>query len=169
MSVSDSLHPMHRKKTLNAMKVPRAVKRITFKPFEVSPGETLCVLVPKVNDSEVLVPGSLALCFDIDLSGGLANNFLLQNVARALVDKMFVTFAGEAFEDTDDYNIYRTFGDLSLPGEKRDNMVPCGIESENLCKIRSNSGNKNTSGVAAENRLTRFMAASIGSISTITS
>lgn len=53
MSVSDSLHPMHRKKTLNAMKVPRAVKRITFKPPEANPSETLYVLVPKLNEMEV--------------------------------------------------------------------------------------------------------------------
>ena len=52
------------------MKVERAVKRITFDSSEASPGETLYVSVPKLNENEVLVPGSLALLFDIDLSGG---------------------------------------------------------------------------------------------------
>ena len=52
------------------MKVERAVKRITFHSSEASPGETLYVSVPKLNENEVLVPGSLALLFDIDLSGG---------------------------------------------------------------------------------------------------
>ena len=33
-------------------------------------------------------------------------------------------------------------GILLLPGEKRDNMVPEGIQSEDLCKIRSGSGDK---------------------------
>ena len=41
MSVSDSLHITHREKTLNAMKVPLTVKRITFKPSEANPGEIL--------------------------------------------------------------------------------------------------------------------------------
>jgi len=50
--------------------------------------------VPKLNENEVLVPGSLALRFDIDLDGGHANNFLVQNVTRALVDKLVVKFAG---------------------------------------------------------------------------
>lgn len=44
---------MHRKKTLNAMKAPRAVKRITFKPPEANLSETLYVLVPKLNEMEV--------------------------------------------------------------------------------------------------------------------
>ena len=32
-------------------------------------------------------------------------------------------------------------------------MVPEGIQSEDLCKIRLNSGDKKTSGVDAENKL----------------
>ena len=52
------------------MKAPRSVKRITFNPSEANPGETLYVHVPKLNKNEVLVPGSLALRFDMDLSGG---------------------------------------------------------------------------------------------------
>ena len=80
--VSYNLLPSHNEKTLNAIKVPRAVKRITFNPSKASPGETLYVHVPKLNQNEVIVPNSLALIFDIDLSGGHANNFLVQNVSR---------------------------------------------------------------------------------------
>ena len=118
------------------MKAPRSVKRITFNPSEANPGETLYVHVPKLNENEVVVPGSLALRFDIDLSGGHANNFLVQNVSRALERKMVVKFEGDTIEDTVDYDVYKTFSDLFLPGEKRDNMVPEGIQSEDLCKIR---------------------------------
>ena len=73
--VPDNLRPKHREKTLNAMMAPRSVKRITFNPPEANPGETLNVHVPKLNENEVLVPGSLALRFEIDLSGGHANTF----------------------------------------------------------------------------------------------
>ena len=153
MSVQDDLLLEHRKKIMNAMKAKRAVKRITFNPSEANPGETLYVYVPKLNENEVLAPNSLALIFDIDLSGGHANNFLVQNVSRALVDKLVVKFAGTTLEETVGHDIYNTFSDLFLPGEKRDNMVPEGIQSEDLSKIRSNSGDKNTSGVEAEKKL----------------
>ena len=56
----------------------------------------------KLNQNEVLVPDSLALLFDIVLSGGHANNFLVQTVMRALVDKLVLTFAGIVFQDTVD-------------------------------------------------------------------
>ena len=153
MSVPDYLHSTHSEKTKNAMKAPRSVKRITFNPSEANPGETLYVHVPKLNKNEVLVPGSLALRFDIDLSGGHANNFLVQNVSRALVSQMTVKFGGATLEETVDYDVYKTFSDLFLPGEKRDNMVPEGIQSEDLCKIRSGAGDAKTSGVDAEKKL----------------
>ena len=153
MSVQDNFLPTHTAKTLNAMKAPRFVNRVTFDRSEANPGETLYVHVPKLDKNEVLVPGSLALCFDIDLSGGHANNFLVQNVSRALVSQMTVKFGGTILEDTVDYDVYKTFQDLFLPGEKRDNMVPEGIQSEDLSKIRSGAGDAKTSSVDAEKKL----------------
>ena len=154
MSVPKRLLPTHKEKELHALKAIRAVRRITFNPSEARPGETLNVYVPKLNENQVLVPNTMALVFDIDLTGGHANNFLVQNVSRALVDKLVVKFSGTTLEDTVGYDIYKIFQDLFLPGEKRDNMVPERIQSEDLCKIRSGSGDKNTSGDDAENKLT---------------
>ena len=152
MSVPDNLRSTQSETTKNAMKAPRSVKRITFNPSEANPSETLYVHVPKLNKNEVLVPGSLALRFDIDLSGGHANNFLVQNVSRALVRQMTLKFGGTTLEETVDYDVYKTFSDLFLPGEKRDNMVPEGIQSEDLCKIRSGAGDAKTSGVDADKK-----------------
>ena len=151
--VSYDLLPTHNEKIMNAIKAPRTVKRITFNPSEANPGETLYVYVPKLNENEVIVPNSLALIFDIDLSGGHVDNFLVQNVSRALVDKLVVKFAGTVLDETVGHDIYKTFQDLFLPAEKRDNMVPEGIQSEKLCKIRSNSGDKATTGVDDEKKL----------------
>ena len=153
MSFPENLSPSYNEKTLQAMKAQRVVKRITFDRSEASPGETLYVSVPKLNENEVLVPGSLALLFDIDLSGGQANNFLVKNVTRALVDKLVVKFAGSILQDTVGYDIYKTFEDLFLSQEKRDGTIIKGIQSEDLCKIRSGAGDKKTSGVDAENKL----------------
>ena len=135
------------------MKAERAVKRITLSRIEANPGETLYVSVPKLSENEVVVPGLLALRFNIDLSGGHANNFLVQNVSRALVDKMVVKFGGTILQDTVGFDIYKIFEDLFLSQEKRETMVIDGIQSEDLCKIRSGAGDKKTSGVAAENQL----------------
>ena len=143
MEVPDTLRPTHCSKTLG----------ITFDKSEASPGETLYVYVPKLNENEVLVPGSLELRFDIDLSGGHANNFLVQNVKRALVSKMVVKFPGTTLQDTVGYDIFKILEDLFLSQEERDNMLLEGIQSEDLCKIRSNAGDKKTSGDETEKKL----------------
>ena len=85
------------------------MNRITFERTEANPGETLNVSVPKLNKTEVIVPGSLALRFNIDLAGGHANNFLVHNVSRALVDKLVVTYEGNILQDTVGYDMFKIF------------------------------------------------------------
>ena len=152
-SVSHNLSTRRRTKAMRAMKAPYSVKRITFDPSEANPGARLEVRVPKLNKNEVLVPGSLALRFDIDLTGGHANNYLVQNVSRALVSQQVVKFGGTTLDDIVDYDIYKIFTDLFLPQETRANMLAEGIQSEKLSKIRSGVGDKPTSGVDDEKEL----------------
>jgi len=112
MSVTENLNPSFTEKTFGAMKAERVVKQMTFDRTEASPSETLNVSVPKLNENEVLVPGSLALPFDIDLCGGHANDFLVQRVTRALVEKLLVRFVGAVLQDTVGHDIYRVRGNL---------------------------------------------------------
>ena len=148
--VSYDLIPSNNEKTMNSMKAPCAVKRITLNPSEANPGERLEVRVPKLNKNEVLVPSSLALRFNIDLSSGHANNYLVQNVSRGLVSQRVVKFGGSTLDDTVDYDIYKIFTDTE---EKRGNMVAEGIQSKKLSQIRSGAGDKPTTGVDTENKL----------------
>ena len=138
------------------MKAERIVKRITFNPTEANPGTTLYVSVPKLNEHEVIVPGSLALLFNIDLTGGHVNNYLVQNVSRALVGRFLVNFAGTILQDTNGYDIYKIFEDLFLSADEREETILEGIQSVDLCKIRSKAGDKKSSGVDAENALGAF-------------
>ena len=153
MAVPPNLLSSHSEKTLGAMKAERNVKRITFNPSEANPGETLYVSVPKLSEHEVIVSGSLALVFNINLAGGHANNYLVQNVSRALVDKLHVKFAATSVQDTDGYHIYKIFEDLFLSRDERDNMLSEGIQSVEPCKICSGAGDKKTFGVDEENKL----------------
>ena len=131
----------------------KRVRRITFDRSEAKPGETLYVSVPKLGGHEVLVSGSLALVFNINLTGGHANNYLVQNVSRALASQLHVKFADTSVHDMAGYDIYKIFEDLFLSEDERANMLSEGIQSLDLCKIRSGAGDKKTSGVDEENKL----------------
>ena len=85
MSVEQHLLPTHSEATFNAMQAERTVTRIAFNPSTANPGDVLYVTVPKLAQDVVMVPDSLTLLFDIDLTGGHVNNYLVFNVSRALV------------------------------------------------------------------------------------
>ena len=153
MAVQANLLPSHSVKTLGAMKAERIVKRVTFNPTEANPGTTLYVSVPKLNEREVIVLGSLALLFNIDLTGGHANSYLVQNVTRALVGRFLVNFVGTFLQDTNGYDIYKIYENLFLSADEREEKILEGIQSVDLCKIRSGAGDKKTSGVDAVNKL----------------
>ena len=153
MSVEPHLLPTHSEAIFNAMQAERTVTRTAFNPSTANPGDVLYVTVPKLARDVVMVPGSLALVFDIDLTGGHANNYLVQNVSRALVSRLTVTFGGTPVQDTNGYDIYKIFDDLFLSVYERDKMLMERIQSEKLCKVRANSGDKPTSGVQTENKI----------------
>ena len=115
MSVEPHLLPTHSEAIFNATQAERTVTR-----------DVLYVTVPKFAQDVVMVPGSLALVFDIDLTGGHANNYLVQNVSRALVSRLRVTFGGELVQDTNGYDIYKIFDDLFLSIYERDEMLMRG-------------------------------------------
>ena len=109
--------------------------------------------MPKLDKDVVIVPGTLSLLFDIDLTGGHANNVLVYNVSRVLVSRLTVTFGGTPVQDTNGYDIYKLFDDLYLDMWVRNKMVMGGIQGDDLNRIRCNAGDKKTSGVDKENKL----------------
>ncbi|KAL9950750.1 hypothetical protein ACROYT_G043305 [Oculina patagonica] len=119
---------MFEEKTPNALKADRVRHRVTFNPNKASPEEILRVAVPMLEEGVVVVPGSLALVFNLTVSGH-ANNVLVNNVTRVLVSRIVVKFVGETLQDTNAYDVYKLFEDLCLPVEKRGNMFLEDIEA----------------------------------------
>ena len=152
MTTSEIINQNFEEKITNALKADRTVHRVTFNPNKASPGETLFIPVPKLSDEVVLVPGSLAVIFDLTVSGR-ANNFLVNNVSRALVNRLTVQFAGAIMQDTDGYDLFKLYEDLFLTEKERANRLSEGIQSEDLVKIRCNAGDKKNTGVGKENEL----------------
>ena len=147
--VSDEINPNYENKISNALKAHRIIHRMTFNPSKALPGETLRIPVPKLQDGVVLVPGSLALIFNLDVKGHI-DNYLVNNVSRALVNRMTVKYAGEILRDTDGFDLLKLYEDLLYFRKERANMTEEGIQSVDLSRIRCNAGDKKTSGVNAE-------------------
>ena len=151
MSLSLNLDPNHAAKTPRALKAERTTHNVTFNPSKASPRLNSNVGVPRLNSNVVMVPGSLALCFDLILSGHV-NNFVVDNVVRALVNRLTIKIGGEVLEDTKRMDLFQFFSDLFLSKHERKNCIDQEIQSVNLNMLRSKAGNTSSSN-AAENTL----------------
>ena len=84
------------------------------------------------------------MVFNLTISGH-ENNTVVINISRNLVKRQRVVFGGETLQDTTNYDLFQTYHDLFLPKEERENMLRHGISSENMRKLRTNAGDKDTS------------------------
>ena len=90
----------------------------------------------------MIVPGSVNLLFNLTVLGH-ANNTLANNVGRNLVTRFKVMFGGETLQDTQRYDLFQTYHDLY--DAYREDKLRQGISSENMRKLRTNAGDKETS------------------------
>ena len=90
MSISEKLDPNREPKRTNGLKAEQTLHRVTFNPSSASSGETLYISVPNLSANTLLVPGTLALRFNlaVDQPTGDANRYLVNNVGRNLVSKV---------------------------------------------------------------------------------
>lgn len=97
--------------------------------------------------------GSLALRFHIYLSGGHANNHLVNNLSGVLVSQLAMKCCGTEIQKTSDFHVFKLFQDLIFSKDERGNIFLESIQKDSLNKIRLNAGDKPTSGIATERAL----------------
>ena len=140
-TISENLNPNISKRKSFDLKAESTLHRITLNPSSANPGETLYLYIPKLSENKVIVPRSISLRFDLNVQGH-ANNTVVNNVARNLVSQFKVKFASETLQDTTRYDLFKTYEDLFTDC---DNKLRQGISSENIRKLRTNAGDKDTS------------------------
>ena len=141
-SVSEKINPNRVPREPFGLKAESSLNRITFNPSSVNPGEKITINIPKLTENAVIVPGSVNLLFDLKVEGH-ANNTLVNNVGRNLVEQLKVSFGGETLQDTHRYDLFQTYHDLFF--DDREDRLRQGISSKNMRKLRTNADDKVTS------------------------
>ena len=121
MEVNEKPNQVLKKKMSNVLKAGRIIHWVTFNPGGASSCEVHRDPVSRFDDDVVLVSGSLSLIFDLTVSTE-ANNFLSNNVSRALVDRITVEFTEEIIQDTDGYDLFKPYENLFLTVSERIDM-----------------------------------------------
>ena len=140
-SVPEKIKPNRVPREPLGLKAESSLNRITFDRSSHNPGHTIRVVIPKLTDDVVIVPGSVKLIFDLIVSGH-ANNTVVNNIGRNLVKKLKVLFGGETLQDTNRYDLFQTYHDLFLETEDREDRLRQGISSVNMRKLRTEAGDK---------------------------
>ena len=86
IAVSEKFNPNRAPREPFGIKARSTLNRITVTPSEASPDVILYVDIPKLAENIVLVPGSVYLTFDLNVTGH-ANNTLVNNIGRSLVKR----------------------------------------------------------------------------------
>ena len=131
------------KKTSVYFKGERIRHVITHNPSSAKPGEILHVEVPRLQNT-LIVPGSLALSFDMDItpdmddSGNPKSVHLVNNLAANIVSRYVVKIGSEIVFDLNYAYLYNSYKDMWLSQRARENSVFKGIQSFYLRKTRTN-------------------------------
>ena len=104
--------------------------------------------MPKLAEGVVLVPYSTFLRFNLTIVMGQANNTVMQNVGRNLVQNFKVIFGGKTIADVERADLYGAYHDIVTCEEDMmiHDIVTCeedmmmGITTENYRKLRTAAG-----------------------------
>ena len=143
-AISEKIDPNRMPKQPFGLKAESTLQRITFTPSSANPGETLYINIPKLSGNNVLVPGSVKLAFNLDVTGH-ANNTLDNNIGRNLVSNFKVVLGGETLQDTKRYDLFMTYQDLFMSTKSRFRRLKQGISEPNMRKLRTSAGDASTS------------------------
>ena len=124
---------------------------VTHNPSEIDQAQLLEVKFPNLGSDDVIIPGTVNLSFNIELSSTAdPNRTLVSNIGRAIIKKLAVKFEGNEIMSVDDYDTFACYRDLWKTKSEKRNAIQQGIIStdgcmENCINLRINAGDKSTS------------------------
>ena len=149
MEYRKRLNPEHSLRTPKGIKGTRQKVIITHNPSEIDQAQALLVRFPNLGSDDVIIPGTMKLSFNIELtSTSDPNRTLVSNIGRAIVEKLAIKFERNEIMSVDDFNVLACYRDLWKTKSEKRNAICQGIISndgcmENCIKLRINAGDKN--------------------------
>ena len=123
---------------------------VTHNPSTINQAQHLLVRFQSLGSDDVIIPGTVNLSFNIELTSTAdPNRTLVSNICRAIKKKLAVKFKGNEILSIDNYDVFVCYWDLWKTKSEK-NAIRQGIIStdgdctSNCMKLRKNAGNKNT-------------------------
>ena len=149
MEYGNKLNPERSLRTPHRIKRTRQKVIVTHNPSEINQNQLLLVRFPNLGSNDLIVPGTVNLSFNIELSATAdLKRTSVSNVGRAIVKKLAVKF--EEILSIDNFDIFACYRDLWKTKSEKGNAIRQGIISDEGCtincmKLRINAADKSTS------------------------
>ena len=136
MSVYGELDPMVEHRTQFAFKGKRE-QIATVSTLNIAyPGQHFKFIVPQGSADHVIVPDTLKITFDLELTSTNKACTVVNNVGRALVKKKVLRLGSKEIDVINNSCIYDAYKDLYLSEKEREERLLQGIEPANRLKAR---------------------------------
>ena len=107
MKYRKQLNPEHSLRTPKGIKGTRQKVIVTHNPSKIDQNQELLVRFPNLSSDDVIVPGTVNLSFNIELSSTAdLNRTLVSNISRAVMKKLAVKLEGNEILSIDDFDIH---------------------------------------------------------------
>ena len=146
MSVYGELDPMVEHRTQFAFKDKREhIAKVNI-PNIAYPSQHTDIDIPQGSRDHVIIPDTMKITFNRDITSTDKARSVVNNVGRALVKKKVLMLGSKDIDTINNSDIYNTFKDLYLSEKEREEKLLQGIQSANGLKARL--GAKKTDGTA---------------------
>ena len=120
MEYGKRLNPECSLRTAKGVKGTRQKVIVTHNPSEIDQAQLLLVRFPNLGTDDVIVPGTVNLSFNIELTSTAdAERTLVSNIGRAIVKKLAVKFEGSEIMSVYDFDIFACYRDLWKTASER--------------------------------------------------
>ena len=128
MEYRKRLNPERSLRTPKGIKGTRQKVIVTHNPNEIDQAQELLVRFPNLGSDDVIIPGTVNLSFNIELSSTAdPNRTLVSNVGRAIVNKLALKFEGNEIMSIDDFDVFACYQDLWKTKSEKRNAIRQGI------------------------------------------
>ena len=105
-------------------------------PIMAYPGQQIDIEVPHGSRDYVIVPDTVTITFNLDITWTDKARSVVNNVGRALVKKKELILGSNSIETINNWDIYDTYKELYLSEKEHEEMLVQGTQSVNGLKAR---------------------------------
>ena len=106
--------------TTKGIKGTRQKVIVTHNPNEIDQAQELLVRFQNLGSDDVIIPGTVNLSFNIELTSTIdPNRTLVSNIGRAIIKKLAIKFEGNEIMSVDNFDVFACYRDLWKLSQKK--------------------------------------------------